>query len=1102
MSDSNTTDRHSLTTSARQEKPASSYWFARESKSIIFLVVALAIVGAYMALSIPIAVFPSTSFPRVIIGVDNGVMPIDQMLVTITRPLEEAVNSVQGLQDVMSITSRGSAEIDLYFNWNVDMFQTLARVNAALADVRTMLPPAANISANRLQFSSFPIMFYSLTSKTVPLTSLWELATYNVKPRLNRLPGVSTVLVQGGEVPEFAITPDPAELLRTGVTVSDVVNAVGSTNLLQSPGLINGNHQLYLALVSGQVSNPPEISNIVVKKAPDGAPVRVADVADVGASVQPVYTIVTAEGKPAVLIYVNRQIGSNTVQVAGEVQNAITEVEKTLPPGVHVANNYDQSWIIGESIKSVRDAILIGLILAAIIMVLFLQDWGTSFVAGMVIPGTMLITFLVMKMLHLSFNMMTLGGLAAAVGLVIDDAIVMVENIVLHREAGEGRLESINRAIKELAKPLVGSTLTPIVVFVPLVAITGVTGVFFRALAITIAVSLFTSLALALAWTPNLCLHFLHKDLNRKTKENSETSQLDENTPGNETVETEREHEMRRLMEAEEASMSGSLGGVIRFYEKWFQRGIDHPGWLAALCGLLVVISFVCYRSLGTDLLPEMDEGGFVLDYVTPPGSSLAETNRMITHIEQIVRSVPEVASISRRTGLQLGLAAVTEANTGDIAVKLHVNRHRDIWTIMNEIRSKVTQQEPAVDVDFTQKLQDMIGDLTGAPQPIDIMMFSPNADLLDNWAPRVADALGKYKLNGKHPIVDIDNGIDSTTSGPAISFHVNAAKAAQAGFTAGDVATDAEALLDGVPTPTPVIINDRPYTLRVRFSEQYRSSLDAMRNVLLESPTGNTSTLGSLASITELSGQTEILRDNQQRYVAVTARLEGLDLGSGVAAAQKVIAGLHMPSSIRIEYGGLYKQQQQSFHQLLQVLILAILLVFLVLLFEFHSFSAPIAILTSAVLSTSGVFIALLVTHTTFNLSSFMGLIMVIGIVAKNGILLLDADDNFRAIGFPREQAIFQAGRRRLRPILMTALAAMAGMLPLALALGAGSQMLQPLAIAVIGGLLIAMVLSLIVTPTIYYYMTRKASTGGDYLSSEKTAEGVDAVGTSTALP
>jgi multidrug efflux pump subunit AcrB len=1055
----------------RQDYNVSSYWFAREAKSIIFLIVVLALVGAYLAFTIPITVFPSTNFPRIVIGVDNGVTPIDQMLITVTRPIEEAISGVMGIQDVQSITSRGSAEIDLFFSWRVDMFQTLSRVNAALATLQPTLPPTAKITTNRSEFSSFPILGYSLTSDTIPQTELWELATYVFKPRLNSLSGVGTIVIQGMQVPEFHITPDPAKLLVTNVTISDVLSAVSRSNLVQSPGLFPHNHQLYLGLISGQAQTPAQIANIFVKKDPSGVPIYVRDVATVSSSIAPNYTIVTADGKPAVLININRQRQSNTMQVATEVKAEMQKIEQTLPPGVKVSNFYDQSWIVGESIKSVRDAIIIGIILASGVIVVFLADWGSSFIAGMVIPITILITFIALKFMGESFNLMSLGGLAAAVGLVIDDAIVVVESVVLHREAGEGRFESVALTLRELTTALIGSTLTPIVVFVPLIAITGVTGVFFRSLALTIGVALFTSLALALTWTPNLCAFLLH----RKEAPSLVPAPVDaEDDPPDITVETPEHAEIRRLMTVEEHLMGGRIGGIIRFYDRWFRRALKRPAWIPILAVVLIVVSYFCYRSMGSDLLPKMDEGSFVLDYVTPPGSSLQETDRMITNILKIVHSVPEVASTSRRTGLQLGLAAVTEADTGDISVKLKTKRHRDIWTIMNEVGDKVTQQEPAVEVDFAQKLQDMIGDLTSAPSPIDIMMFSPDAKLLDSWAPKVADAISNIQVSGKRPVVDVDNGIDSTTSGPAMVFQVNIAKAAHAGFSPQDVAEQAQAMLDGVTAPEPVVVNDRPYTLRIRYPETIRSSLAAMNNTTLISPSGDTANLGSLASFTELPGQTEILQDNQQRYVAVTARLEGLDLGHGIAAVKRTIAGLHLPSSIRIEYGGLYKTQQQSFRDLSLVLLLAVVFVFLVLLFEFRTFSAPIAILISALLCTSGAFFALLITGCTLNLSSFMGIIMVIGIVAKNGILLLDADEKFRAAGLPAEEAIAQAGRRRLRPILMTALAAALGFLPLALAIGAGSQMLQPLAIAVIGGLIIATVLSLMVTPSIYYFLTR----------------------------
>src|SRR5580700_5159829 len=473
--------------------PESRYWFARHSKSIIFLILTLAVVGVYEALSLPIAVFPATNFPRIIVGVDNGVMPIEQMEVTITRPLENAVNSVPGLEDVRSTTSRGSAEIDLSFNWSVDMVTTLQLVNSEIARIQSTLPTTAAIETHRLDFASFPILGYSLTSEKVPQTQLWEIATYDMKPRLNRLNGVATVLIQGGQTPEFQVTPDPSKMLRAHVTVQDILDAANHTNIVDS-----------------QVHNADDIGNMVIKNVGD-APVRVRDVGTVSSSVAPNYTVVTANGKPAVLLSISRQPESNTVEVANLVHQEIEAIRQKLPAGVELNVFYDQSNTVRESIGSVRDAIIIGLLLAGFIIWLFLQDLGTALMTGLVIPVAIFVTFIAMKILGQSFNMMTLGGLAAAGGLVIDDAIVVVENIVLHRDGGEGRLEAVNSALKELTVPLIGSTLTPIVVFLPLISITGVTGTFFRALAIAMSVSLLTSLALALTWSTNLGVYLIRR---------------------------------------------------------------------------------------------------------------------------------------------------------------------------------------------------------------------------------------------------------------------------------------------------------------------------------------------------------------------------------------------------------------------------------------------------------------------------------------------------------------------------------------------------------------------------------------------------------------
>ncbi len=1024
------------------------FWLARSTRTIFFFAVMLTLAGIYLAFQVPISVFPETNFPRVVIGVDNGVMPVEQMEVTVTRPIEDAVNTVPGLETVRSTTSRGSAEVSLFFDWNVDMVQSLQLVDAALAKVEQTLPPTARITTNRLTFATFPILGYSLTSNTVPQTELWEIATYDLKPPLNRVAGVSTVTVQGGQVPEFQVAPNLALLQATGVTISDLVNALQASNIVNSPGLYEANHQLILGLVGAQVHDASGLRQLVVKTTPAGAPVRVADVATVEQSTMPVYTTVTANGKSAVLLNIARQPSSNTVAVADAVAAEVTQLEAKLPPDVKLQVFYDQSQLVRDAIASVRDAIFIGLVLACVILFFFLRDWTSSLIAGLVIPVTVAVTIVALWLIGESFNLMTLGGLAAAIGLVIDDAIVVVENIVLHRDAGEHRADAVRKALKEITTPLVFSTITPVVVFLPLVSVSGVTGSFFRALAITMTAALLTSLALALTWTPGLSYVLL--------REHTRPSE----TAGAEESESEAAHERQA---------GQLLTRVLAFHHRVLDWALAKPLWVGGICVLLVLATWGGYQLLGSDMLPEMDEGGFILDYIMPAGSSLTETNRVLEHVERILESIPEVETTSRRTGLQMGLAAVTEANTGDFTVKLKAQRSRSVDEVMEDVRERVRAADPELDIELTQVLQDNINDLSNAPEPIQIKIFSDDANMLAQLGPRVADAISNVP-----GVVDVENGIDNTISGPATNFQVDPVVAARLGFTPLEVSEDATAILDGIPIADPLIANGRPFTIRIRLDDATRSSLSAIENTVFNSSSGHTSSLGSLAAIQEMPPQNEILRENLQQLITVTGGLEGSDLGGAMTKIQQTVAAMHLPPSVRVVYGGTYEQQQQSFRDLLQVLVLALALVFGVLLAEFRNFPAPIAILSSSVLSGSGVIAALLVTRTTFNVASFMGLIMVIGIVAKNGILLLDADERFRARGASASEAMLHAAQRRLRPIVMTALAAVCGMLPLAFALGAGSQMLQPLAIAVIGGLTISMVLSLVVTPLVYFLLTR----------------------------
>jgi CzcA family heavy metal efflux pump len=1032
-----------------------SFWLATAVKPIFFFLALLTLAGIYMAFQVPISVFPETNFPRVVIGVDNGVMPVEQMQVTITKPIEDAVNSVPGLLTVRSNTSRGSAEVSLFFDWNVDMFRTLQLTDAALARISQSLPATARITTNRLTFATFPILGYALTADdrgkdTIPQTRLWEIATYDLKPPLNRVNGVSTVLVQGGQIPEFHIVPNLSRLQAAGVTLLELVNAVQESNIIDSPGLYEANHQLILGLIGAQAHSAAELSNLIVKTSPNGVAIRVGDLGTVEPSTMPVYTAVRSNGKPAVLLNITRQPSGNTVAVANAVAEEMAQLQSKVPAGVHIEPFYDQSELVRESILSVRDAILIGLVLACIILFLFLHDWTSSLVAGLVIPVTVAVTILFLRITGQSFNLMTLGGLAAAIGLVIDDAIVVVENIAVHREAGESRTASVRKAIREISRPLVFSTITPVIVFLPLVSVTQVTGSFFRALAVTMTVALLTSLLLALTFTPALSLR-LEKKIHPES------------------------------VVREEEKRSGFLAGIkgkgrtafhrlLEYHERSLEWSFQRPLGLVVICAVLIIAGFFSYRGLGSDLLPEMDEGAFILDYFTPAGTSLTETNRILNHVDQILRRIPEVSITSRRTGLQMGLAAVTEANTGDFTVRLKTDRSRDIDEVIADARQQIHAAEPSLDMEFTQILQDMIGDLSNSPEPIQIKLFSNDRDLLLSLGPRVQQAIAKIP-----GVVDTQNGVENTISGPATSFQIDPIVAGRLGFTPTEIAEDATSILDGLPTNDPMIVGGRPYTIRVRLPEANRASLDAIQNTVFNSTSGHTATLGAMASVTQLPPQNEIRRENLQQVVLVSGRLEGSDLGGAMASVKNVVDRLQLPSSVRVEYGGTYQEQQRSFSDLARVLLLALALVFGVLLAEFRNFSAPIAVLTSSVLSLSGVFFALLITGTNFNVASFMGLIMVIGIVAKNGILLLDSDEQLRAAGLDARQAMLQAVMRRRRPILMTAIATICGMFPLALALGAGSQMLQPLAISVIGGLSLSIVLSLVVTPVVYHELTRR---------------------------
>ncbi len=1031
-----------------------------QSRAVIVLVALLCAAGLYAAFQLPVAIFPQTDFPRVVIIIDDGVVPAQQVLVSVTRPIEEAMNGLPGVTRIRSTTQRGGCDVNLFFDWNVDILESLQMVQERLAQMAASLPPTASIRrVERLTFAVFPVAGYSLTSDERDPASLRDLATYVVRPRLTRLPGIAAVAVAGGQTREFHVTVEPGRLVARGVSLEQVVDAVNKANIIASPGLVEENHQLELTVVSGQAKKPEELNSIVVAVV-NNAPVTIADIATVGEGVAPNYTIVTADGHAAVLLNITRQPDANTVEVVDEVKAELAALRSQLPKDVRVAPYYDQSLLVRASINSVRDSILIGLLLSVAILYGFLRNVGTTFVAILVIPVTILATFLAMWLAGLGFDLMTLGGMAAAIGLVIDDAIVVVENIYTHRARGESLHDAVQRAVSEITVPIIGSTVTPVVVFLPLTLLTGVTGVFFRSLALTMAVALLTSLVLALSFTPVLAERFI-KPKRRSIGEEDSLSGL----------------EVEGELAAEEREASREQGrllrAIVRRYEWLLGKALDNRAAVLGVCVVVVALSYFAYLNLGSEFLPELDEGAFVLDYFTPPGTSLAETDRILKRVEEMLKDTPEVESYSRRTGLQLGLF-ITEPNTGDFLVKLKSDRKRSTEEVKDDLRKEIASALPPPVMDRVELpgiLGDLIGDLTSEPQPVEIKLFSEDANALHKKAAEIEEVI--KEIPG---IVDTFDGL--AVSGPAITFKVDPQRAAALGVTAADVANTVTTAMTGDASSV-IIQQDRLINVRVVLPKESRASLDALRALPIRSPVKNTLfRLDQVADVEYDKGQTEIARDGLRQTVAVTARLEGIDLGSAISEIRaKLAKEVKLPPGMTLEYGGLYREQQSSFREMTLALALAVALVFVTLLIEFRSFSHPAAIVTGAVLALSGVLAALLITHTTLNVVSYMGMIMVVGIVAKNGILMLDAVEDHLTAGDTLREALLRSGRRRFRPVLMTSLAAMLGMMPLALALGQGAEMLQALAIAVIGGLMVALLLSLVVTPAVYAMLRRGRS-------------------------
>lgn len=995
----------------------------RYALPITVLVLAICGAGGYSASHMGSSLFPETNFPRVAIMVRNGQMAADDMMARVTRPIEEAVKDVPGCKMIKSATGRGSAAIDVFFDWSVDTVQSELYVDSRLAALRDRLPQGTEPTVYRMTFSVFPIIGISLTSAKHNLTDLWETARYTIQPQLLRIPGVARVRLVGGNPPEYRVVADPAELAAHSLTLERVAAALHRNNVSEPAGRFEKAGEMFSLQVDGRANSAESIGNFSIPTA-DGQSVPLRDVAKVERSSEPMLSTVTAEGTNAVLLNIYSEPNGSTLQIAEELKSQLEAIRPQLPGDMKLAYYYDQSLLVRDSGRSVWEAIVFGLALSVAILFLFLRNWGTTLVATTVIPVTILSTIAVMKLGGLTFNLMTLGGIAAAIGLVIDDAIVVVETIHTKLAAGVSRIDAVQTGIAEILPPLLGSTLTPVVVFIPLAFLQGIWGVFFRALAITMVVALVMSLVLSLTFVPSLATWL--SAAARKTK-HAEGGPL-----------------FRGLVRGYEFLVRSAL----RF--RWITVGLS----AAALAGAAILFSH-----LDSDFLPDLDEGGFVIDYVAPPGTAPSEVNRQLEQAESLLRKVPEVESYSRRSGAALGLHIV-EPNTGDFLVKLKSARQRRTDAVLDEVGKEFRASVPGLHFEFEGILTDLIGDLTWSDRPIEIKVFSSNkAELIQR-----ATAI-EQKIKQIPGIIDTFSGIVYT--GKAMSVHVRQADAHAAGLDTADVAGIAQAALTGQIVSS-VMENTREIGVRL-VTDPTKTDPLHLRVLPIAIPSGRTIPLSQVADVIETPEQLELEREDLRQDIAVTARLEDRDLGGAMADVRRVLGGDPTLPPGSIAYGGLYEQQQESSRQLTIVLAIAVLLVFLVAIVEFRSLSAPVAIVFGAVLSVLGIVVALYLTGTTLNIIAYLGAIIGMGIVHKNGILMLDHVEHLHRSGLSMHDALVQAGRRRLRPVLMTSLAAALGMLPLAYGIGSGADMLRPLAITVIGAVCISVLLSLVATPAAY---------------------------------
>lgn len=1000
----------------------------RNKRAIVFAALLLSLAGFYLVFQIPQGVFPDATFPRITVLVDYGLAPLKQMEIEIVKPIEEAVKMVPGVQAVRSVTNRGSSEINIHFDWNEDMFQAYQLVQAQMGSIQGALPPGVEINIRRLTTSTFPVAGYSLYSDSLDLVQLRDLAIYTLRPQLADIPGIFNIEVVGGEQREYRVILDPEKLAAYNLDYRQVSETLQKTNSVEFVGRLNEYNKLYLNVSDNRYVKMQDIGNTVIANRYP-TPIVLSDIAVMEPAVQETFIRTRSNFKDAVLVNIVIQPGTNSVEIMKQVEARLKEVRQTIPRSVVLRKWYDLSEFIKTSIKSVYESIFLGAALTMLILLLFLRRFRITLVTALIIPIALLISFIFMKLAGMDLNLMSLGGLAASIGILVDNAIVVVENIERYLEQGFSRKDAVIKATGEIIPPLIGATMTTLVVFVPLVFLGGIPGIFFRPLAGTLAISIGVSMLLAMFLTPALAA---------------------------------------LLISTEKKSPGRVMPRIVAFQQRVLRFNLKRPVFTIAIILLLAAIAVFSYLKIPSGFLPEWDEGTIVLDFNSPSGSSVEGTYALLQSIEEHLKEIPEIKNYSLRIGTSLGHPRMP-ATEGDFLISLKGGPRRPVFEIMDELREFAEAQEPRLEVELFQVLPDRLNsDLAGEVAPIALEVFGNNPPLMQAVAQQLADSLEKVPN-----VVDVYRGFQAGES--ELTIRVIPEAAALYGLTVEDVNRSVRMALWG-ETTTEMVQGLKIIPVSLRYSKTRYSHLENILKLPLYLPEQNrVLRLEEIAEFQKTPGLADVYHDNLSLAINVTGQISGRDLGGIVKDVQKMLRQTRLPPGISVRLGGQYHSQQQAFSQLFMILIFGALLVFTILLFEFKSFKTSAVIMIGTVLAVSGVFLMLWITRIPLDISAFMGMIMIIGVVVNNGILVIDFTESYLKETSDIAKALLTACQVRLRPILMTTLSTIIGFLPLSLAMGQGAEMLQPLAISMIGGMCLSLLLSLLVIPTLYYLVYRK---------------------------